>query len=120
MGILMAALFRGERTMTYVKSIFAIIVTAAYVSGYSQAVIADELATGINYEADSENIRTLEFRDIRGSRFCELFFIKVKDDMKELHVYNPTGLNKMSETGDSSKEFIPLLNSMYRQSACLP
>jgi hypothetical protein len=67
----------------------------------STNALAEEVATGIDYEKDSENIRTLTFDDIRGARFCELFFIKVKGDMKELQVYNPTGLNNMAETKDS-------------------
>ena len=61
----------------------------------------DQVATGIEYEKDSTNIRTMNFDNARGARFCELFFIKVKGDMKELHVYNPTGLNNMAETHDS-------------------
>ena len=61
----------------------------------------EQVATGIEYEKDSTNIRTMTFDNARGSRFCELFFIEVKGDMKELHVYNPTGLNNMAETHDS-------------------
>jgi len=65
---------------------------AAFVAVLNPAsAMADQLATGVNYEKDSTNIRTLTFDDIRGARFCELFFIKVKGDMKELQVYNPTG-----------------------------
>jgi hypothetical protein len=67
----------------------------------SASTVAEEVATGINYEKDSTNIRTLTFDKVRNARFCELFFIKVKGDMKELHVYNPTSLNNMAETGDS-------------------
>lgn len=63
--------------------------------------LAEHAATGIDYEKDNANIRTMTFDDTRGARFCELFFIKLKGDMKELHVYNPTGLNNMAETGDS-------------------
>ena len=87
--------------MTFIKSAFAIIMTVAMVSGCSKSVKDDDLATGIDYESDSTNIRTMTFEDTRGARFCELFFIKVKGDMKELHVYNPTGLNNMEKTGDS-------------------
>ena len=65
--------------MRTVKTSFAIIMAAVFVSGCSQSV-KDDLATGIDYETDSENIRTLEFREIRNARFCELFFIKVKGD----------------------------------------
>ena len=73
-----------------------------FVAVFSPAnTMADQLATGIDYEKDSANPRTLTFDNTRDNRFCELFFIKVKGDMKELHVYNPTGLNNMAETGDS-------------------
>lgn len=70
---------------------------------FTGSVSADkeQLATGIAYEKDSANLRTLVFDNTRGARFCELFFIKLKGDMKELHVYNPTGLNNMEKTGDS-------------------
>jgi hypothetical protein len=57
----------------------------------STNTLAEQDATGINYEKDSTNIRTLTFNNVRNARFCELFFIKLKGDMKELHVYNPTG-----------------------------
>lgn len=61
----------------------------------------EQLVTGIDYEKDAANLRTLVFDNTRGARFCELFFIKLKGDLKDLHVYNPTGLNNMAKTGDS-------------------
>lgn len=92
--------------MTFFKSAFAAIMTATFLSGCSQSVKDDDLATGLEYETDSEKIHTLEFRGIRGARFCELFFIKVKGDMNELQVYNPTGLNNMAETKDSCPDSV--------------
>ena len=44
--------------MTFVKSISAIIIAAAFVSGCSQYVKEDDLATGLVYETDSANIHT--------------------------------------------------------------
>lgn len=79
----------------------AALMATTFLTGCSQSVKDDPVATGIDYETDSTNIRTLTFDDARGDRFCELFFIKVKGDMKELHVYNPTGLNNMAETKDA-------------------
>ena len=74
----------GGKSYDFIKSAIAVIMTAAFVGGCSQSVKDDDLATGLDYDNDSKNIRTLGFRGIRGARFCELFFIKVKGDMNEL------------------------------------
>lgn len=102
-------------TTEMVKSMGALFLGVSILSGCSGsespdvAVTADtdfkteapQATTGIDYEQDSANPRTLVFDNTRDARFCELFFIKVKGDMNELQVYNPTGLNNMAETNDS-------------------
>lgn len=78
------------------------VVFSALAAGLAPAgALAEQAATGIDYENDSANPHVLAFDNMRDVRFCEIFFIKVKGEMKELHVYNPTGLNNMAETGDA-------------------
>jgi hypothetical protein len=36
----------------------------------STNTLAEQVATGIDYEKDSENIRTLTFDNVRNARFC--------------------------------------------------
>jgi outer membrane murein-binding lipoprotein Lpp len=61
----MKTLMRYEQVVTIVKSALAVILATAIVSGCSQSVKEDDVATGLDYETDSTKIRTLTFDDVR-------------------------------------------------------
>ena len=74
----------------------------------------------IDHERDDDVTTIKTFQDMRDVRFCEIFFIRHKGEMNELHVYNPSGLNDMRSTGDScpddllNKVDLPALKSHYQ------
>ncbi len=73
-----------------------ILVSSGFLAGWPPTdVLAQQAASDIPYQQDGAKTTTMTFQDVRGDRFCEIFFIQAKGDKLELNVYNSTGLNNM-------------------------
>lgn len=83
------------------RVMIAALAAMVFMTGCNQQVQQERVATGLDYETDGTETHVNTYDDLRDARFCEIFFIKTKGDMYELHVYNPTGLNDMATTHDS-------------------
>lgn len=83
------------------KLIVSVVTAGALASASSVPAAQERVATGLDYETDGTETHVTTNEPLRNLRFCEIFFIKVKDEVNELHVYNPTGLNDMASTHDS-------------------